>query len=96
MEQADELYAQATQATKHSVDLYGFTSALKSQLDEEQRIALVRNLWDIVFSDGQLHEMEDNVVWRIAELLGISSRDRMLAKKDALGDRADDAGTDDA
>ncbi|MEO0637039.1 MAG: TerB family tellurite resistance protein, partial [Pseudomonadota bacterium] len=40
----------------------------------------------IVYSDGQLHELEDNVVWRIAELLGVSARDRMLAKQDAVRD----------
>jgi uncharacterized tellurite resistance protein B-like protein len=82
-DEAIELYNQAKAATNETVDLYGFTSILKRELDEEARIGLVRHLWEIVYSDGTLHEMEDNVVWRIAELLAVSSRDRMLAKQDA-------------
>lgn len=84
--ETEELYAQARTATNSAVDLYGFTSTLKRELDEPARIELIRHLWDIVYSDGQLHELEDNVVWRIAELLGVSARDRMLAKQDAVRD----------
>ncbi|MEM1366324.1 MAG: TerB family tellurite resistance protein [Pseudomonadota bacterium] len=85
-DETEELYKRARTATNSAVDLYGFTSTLKRELDEEARINLVRHLWDIVYSDGQLHELEDNVVWRIAELLAVSSRDRMLAKQDAVRD----------
>ena len=81
--EAGKLYEQAQAAAHDSVDLYSFTSTLKNTLDEEERIKLVRHLWDVVYSDGQMHEMEDNVVWRIAELLAVSSRDRVLAKRDA-------------
>ena len=86
-EEALSLYEQATEASNTSVDLYGFTHRIKMKLSEDQRIDLVKQLWQIVFADGYLHEMEDNVVWRIAELLGVSTRDRMLAKKQALAER---------
>jgi len=35
----------------------------------------------MVFADGVLHELEDNVVWRIAELLAVDSRNRVLLKQ---------------
>ena len=35
----------------------------------------------MVFSDGEIHELEDNVVWRIAELLAVDKRDRMEIKR---------------
>ncbi len=38
-------------------------------------------MWEIVFADGEVHEFEDNVVWRVAELLGVSSRDRIRLRK---------------
>jgi hypothetical protein len=34
----------------------------------------------MVYADGQVTEFEDNVVWRAADLLGISSRDRIDRK----------------
>jgi uncharacterized tellurite resistance protein B-like protein len=33
-----------------------------------------------VFADGHVTEFEDNIVWRAADLLGISSRDRINLK----------------
>ena len=37
-------------------------------------------MWELVYADGQVTEFEDNVVWRAADLLGISSRDRIELK----------------
>ena len=59
-----------------AVDLYSFTSVLCRELDQEGRQRIVEMLWEIVLADGVLHEFEDNLVARSAELLGVSSRDR--------------------
>ncbi len=40
-------------------------------------------LWDMAYADGTIHEFEENVVWRVAELLGVSSRERVNLKQDA-------------
>jgi uncharacterized tellurite resistance protein B-like protein len=45
----------------------------------------VENLWEIVFADGASHEFEENLVWRVAELLGVSRQDR-IAKKRAVAE----------
>jgi uncharacterized tellurite resistance protein B-like protein len=34
-----------------------------------------------VFADGHVTEFEDNIIWRAADLLGISSRDRINLKR---------------
>lgn len=71
----------ASAAEREAVDLYRFTSLLKRRLDPEGRLATVEMLWEAVLADGNLHEFEDNVVWRIAELLDVGTRDRVLARK---------------
>ena len=38
-------------------------------------------MWEIVYADGELHELEDNVVWRVAELIGVDRRDRVEARR---------------
>jgi uncharacterized tellurite resistance protein B-like protein len=78
----DQLVAAGAEADQDAVDLYAFTSVLKRHLDEEQRIAFVRELWEIVFADGVLDELEDNTLWRIAELLGVDRRDRISARRE--------------
>ena len=40
-------------------------------------------MWEIVFADGELHELEDHTLWRIAELIGVDRRDRILARQKA-------------
>jgi hypothetical protein len=37
----------------------------------------------MAYADGMIHEFEENVVWRVAELLGVSSRERVNLKQDA-------------
>ena len=76
----DTLVHDASQAEREAVDLYRFTSVLKRQMDEEQRIRVVESLWEIVFADGRSHEFEENLVWRVAELLGVHRRDRIARK----------------
>ena len=80
-DEISSLVQQAEIADNEAIDLYKFTSVLKNNLDESQRITIVENLWEMVFADGILHELEDHVVWRIADLLGVDSRARVLMKQ---------------
>ncbi|MDB5506932.1 MAG: hypothetical protein JWR75_1570 [Devosia sp.] len=73
--EVDRLVVEATRQDNDSVDYYKFTSAI-SQLPEDEKIAIVRMMWQVVFADGKNHELEDNMVWRIAELINVSARDR--------------------
>ena len=62
------------------MDLYHFTSVIMRSVDEEGRLRIIEMMWELVYADGQVSEFEDNVVWRAADLLGISSRDRIDLK----------------
>lgn len=79
----DRLIKAGEQADNEAIDLYAFTSVLKRSLDEEARKDFIGMMWEIVYADGELHEMEDNTIWRIAELIGVDSRDRIEAKRKA-------------
>ena len=77
---ADHLIASATRAEGEAVDLYHFTSVIMRSVNEEGRLRIIEMMWELVYADGQVSEFEDNVVWRAADLLGISSRDRIDLK----------------
>ncbi|MBP2550329.1 putative tellurite resistance protein B-like protein [Neorhizobium galegae] len=68
-------------AGSEAVDYYRFTSDLKRHLSPEDCVSLVGVLWDLVYADGERSEMEDHVIWRIADLLGVSARDRVLERQ---------------
>ena len=77
----DALAAAGERADNEAIDLYAFTSVLKRHLDEQARIDFVGLMWEVVFADGELHELEDNTVWRIAELIGVDRRDGILERQ---------------
>ncbi len=77
---ADQLIASATRAEGDAVDLYRFTSVIMREVNEEGRLRIVEMMWEMVFADGKVTEFEDNVLWRAADLLGISGRDRIDLK----------------
>jgi uncharacterized tellurite resistance protein B-like protein len=78
-DEVQKLVAEATRRDQESVDFYRFTSALSS-LDDGEKIEIIRMMWQVVFADKRNHELEDNMVWRIAELIGVSSRDRTVLR----------------
>jgi uncharacterized tellurite resistance protein B-like protein len=77
---AAQLIADATLVEGEAVDLYHFTSVIMRSVDEPGRVRIVEMMWQMVFADGRVSEFEDNVVWRAADLLGVSSRDRIDLK----------------
>jgi uncharacterized tellurite resistance protein B-like protein len=77
---ADQLIASATLVEGEAVDLYHFTSVIMRSVNEEGRLRIVEMMWELAYADGQVSEFEDNVVWRAADLLGVSSRDRIDLK----------------
>lgn len=82
------LIADAVAAERDAVDLYGFTSILKRRLSQDERVRVVERLWEVSFADGRSHEFEENLVWRVAELLGVTRQDRIARKQAVAESRA--------
>lgn len=80
-DELDQVVSAGEEAEREAVDLFAFTSVLNRSLDEAKKIDLIALLWEIVYADGEMHELEDNIVWRVSELIGVSPRDRMLMRQ---------------
>jgi len=83
----DELLTEATKAEQQSVDIYRFTSGLNRSLDEAGRARIVEMMWQIVFADGRMTEFEDNLIWRAADLLGVSQHERIALRERVAGQK---------
>jgi len=88
----EELIDISTLAENEAVDLYRFTSLLNRTLDEAGRLGIVEMMWEVVFADGRVNEFEDNLIWRAADLLGVSSRDRIAIRRRVAGEKAESGG----
>jgi uncharacterized tellurite resistance protein B-like protein len=45
-------------------------------------------MWEIVYADGRVTEFEYNLLWRAADLLGVSSRERIELRQQVAGAQA--------
>jgi uncharacterized tellurite resistance protein B-like protein len=69
-EDVDEVVRLAEEERRESVDLYQFTRLVADRFSREQRLRLIEVIWGIVYSDGILTAVENQLARRIAELLG--------------------------
>jgi uncharacterized tellurite resistance protein B-like protein len=89
----DELIEAAVAADREAVDFYHFTSLLMRTLDEQGRLRIVEMLWEMAFVDGAVSEFEDNMMWRVADLLAVSSPDRIALRQRVADARSKKEGT---
>ena len=82
---ADELIDKATAVEQQAIDLYAFTAKLNRSLNEQGRARIIEMMWQIVYADGVITEFEDNLIWRAADLLGISRRERIALRARVTG-----------
>lgn len=90
----DELITTATRIEGESVDIYQFTSLIMRSVDEPGRARIVEMMWELVYADGHASEFEESVVWRSADLLGISSTERIALKNRVAEGRLSPSGSD--
>ena len=64
--------------------LFFFTSKINKSFTEKKKLLLVEILWEIILSDGELHEFESNLIRRLAGLLYISDVSCGNAKNKAI------------
>lgn len=69
------------QANRDSLDIFSFTATLKRHLSRQECITFIGLLWEIAFADGYVYELEDTLIWRIADLIGVDRKDRLELKK---------------
>jgi uncharacterized tellurite resistance protein B-like protein len=86
----DELIQAAVAADRDAVDFYHFTHLLMRTLDEKGRLRVVEMLWKMAFADGAISEFEDNVMWRVADLLAVSPHERIALRRQVVGADADE------
>lgn len=86
-EDARKLVGEGLAREREAVDIYSFTHVLQQRLDQPERQHIVELMWEIVAADGEVHPYEANLVWRAAELIGVSTRDRVLLRQEVFARR---------
>ncbi|MCI0508454.1 MULTISPECIES: TerB family tellurite resistance protein [Chromohalobacter] len=83
-EEVEELMALAEAEVEQAVDHYEFVSLIREQYGYEDRVALVAQMWQLAFADGELDALEEHRVRRLADLLYVSHSDFIRTKLEAM------------
>ena len=86
-ENADDVKIKLQQAINNrnnSKSLFYYTSKINKFYSDEKKLLLIETLWEIVLSDGSLHDYESSLIRRLAGLMYISDVNSGNAKKRAL------------
>ena len=79
----EELIELAEQELAEATDFYQFTRLINQHWGQEERIALIRNMWQVAWADGSIHQYEEQLIRRIAGLLYVRHSDFIATKLEA-------------
>lgn len=86
-DEADQLIEYAHTLSKESPDLWQYTNRLNESCPKPERIAIVGEVWAVIFADGTLDGHEDYLVHKLGKLLNLSHPELIDAKLAVLRER---------
>ena len=69
----DDLFQVIEEHTKNSVSFYEFVEDINSNFNKEQKLALIKLLWETAYADNVLEVNEERLIRRVADLIRIKS-----------------------
>jgi uncharacterized tellurite resistance protein B-like protein len=67
-----------------SIDLWQFTKRINQSYSTEEKIRVIRMLWQIVYADGTLDKHEHYLVRKLSTLLRLSHEELIHAKQSVI------------
>ena len=82
--EVDLLLEEAIKNKNNTKSLHYYTSLINKNFSDDKKLRLIEALWEIVLSDGKIHDYESNLIRRLSGLLYISDVNSGNARKRAL------------
>lgn len=79
-QEVDTVLAQAFELSENANDFYQFTSKLNQHLSLNERIKIVNLLWQVAYADGELANIEQHIIRKIADLLHLRHSEYIATK----------------
>ncbi|WP_305042711.1 tellurite resistance TerB family protein [Geoalkalibacter sp.] len=87
-----ELMDLAERVRRESFDLYQFTREVNENFSGEQKLAVLENLWRVIYADGHLDSHEEALMRQLTSLLRLSHRQMIEAKLRVQRERSEPDG----
>jgi len=81
---SERLLREAIRRNTDTQEIYSFVKIITKNFNYGERLRIIEMLWEVVYSDGKLHDYESSLLRRLVGLLHIEARDAVDAKNKAL------------
>ncbi len=81
---SERLLANAIERNNSTQEIYSFVKLVTKNFNYRERLRIIEMIWEVVYSDGKLHDYESSLLRRLVGLLHIEARDAADAKNKAL------------
>lgn len=78
--EAQEMLTLAEAESREAHDIFQFTSRIDTSFSPEQKVRLVEELWRAAYADSVVHEYEEHLIRRVADMLHLSHSQFIAAK----------------
>ena len=85
-DELEELVDEAHALRRQAVSMHDYTRSLRTGLPRDTRDELVEWLWRVAFADGRLDRFEEQLLRRLADLLGVP-HEEFIRRKHLAGDK---------
>lgn len=82
-QEALELIELAEEKHRELVSLYEMTRIINLHFEQQQKITLVEQMWQIAYADRQWDKYEEHLIRKVSELLYVSHKDFVRARHQA-------------
>ena len=79
-DEVNQIIDKALIHTEQSTDFYQYTSQINKHFTLEQRIKMVEQLWKMAYADGELANIEEHIIRKIADLLNLRHNEYIQTK----------------
>ena len=69
------LISEAEQAATSATSIYEFSQQLNKVLVYEDRVKVVRGMWEVAYADGVIDKYEEHLIRRVCDLMYVSHQD---------------------
>ena len=78
----DFIVSESINILENSTDIFEFGRDLNNSLSYQDKIDFICCTFEVAFSDGQLHYLEEHAIKKIATILNVNHKDIINSKKE--------------
>ena len=79
-DEANELMSRTEESIKKSVSIYEFATVVDQNFSKDDKLELMKELWQLIYTDKKLNKYEDNLIKRIGDILKLEHKEVIDAK----------------